>query len=242
MPDSNLLLLPGTLCTGAVFSRQVEALSGQCANIQIATFSKERSIETMAETAASLIPEGSQVAVAGFSMGGMVALALAERYPEKVERIALLNSNCHPDLPERRNRRGSYVEEARQKSLRVIIKDGFLQNYLHRQSPPHRELILDMAEEHGLAGFEAQSEALAGRPDLGPALSQLTCPVLILGARQDVLCPPQVQWNMHEECAHAHLVMLEDCGHFAVLEKPAEVSKALLNWLAETANRPNRTG
>jgi len=47
---------------------------------------------------------------------------------------------------------------------------------------------------------------------------------------------------MHEECSHAHLVMLEDCGHFAVLEKPAEVSKALLNWLAETANRPIRPG
>lgn len=231
MPTLPVLFLPGTLCTAAVFSHQLESLDRHCGEILLARFETERSLEEMAESAARLIPDGRRVAVAGFSMGGMVALTLAERYPERVDRIALLNSNCHPDLPERQSGRKKYIAEAQRTSLRAVLESGFLKNYLHRQEAEHRELILDMAEDLGLACFDAQSEALARRGEQSAVLSGLDIPVLILGSRQDVLCPPAVQRDMHGRCKHSRLVMIEKCGHFAVLERPEEVNRALLEWL-----------
>lgn len=227
-----VLFLPGTLCTRAVFSAQLRSLSEHGFECRVAGFGSEESIGEMAETAAGLLPASGKAAVAGFSMGGMVALELAKRYPQRVERVALLNSNCHPDLPHRRDGRMKYVEEARRSSVRAVVERGLLKNYLQRQDPRHRELILDMAEELGTACFEAQSKALAGRGDRGAALAGLVCPVLILGASQDVLCPPQVQREMHGLCNHSRLVMLENCGHFAVLERPEDVNRALLDWLS----------
>ncbi|MEE4216637.1 MAG: alpha/beta hydrolase [Xanthomonadales bacterium] len=230
MPDRPVLFLPGTLCTGEVFLSQAEALAPHASEILVAPFRRERSITEMAETAAAQIPEGSRAAVIGFSMGGMAALLLADRYPQRVDRLALLNSNTHPDLPGRDKGRQKYIQRARQSSLRSVLEQGFLQNYLLRQETAHRDLILDMAETLGLEAFEAQSAALASRPDTGPLLERLQCPVLIIGAEQDVLCPPATQVEMYQKASNGKLVMLDNCGHFAVLEKPWEVNQALLEW------------
>lgn len=230
MPDRPVLFLPGTLCTGEVFLSQAEALAPHASEILVAQFHQERSIAEMAETAAGLIPEGSRAAVVGFSMGGMAALSLADRYPERVDRLALLNSNTHPDLPGRDKGRQKYIQQARQSSLRSVLEQGFLQNYLHRQETAHRDLILDMADTLGLEVFEAQSMALASRPDTGPVLERLECPVLIIGAEQDVLCPPAAQAEMRQKANNGNLLMLKDCGHFAVLERPREVNQALIDW------------
>lgn len=227
-----VLFLPGTLCTGAVFTAQNDFLGKHGFDSRVADFHRENGIQEMAETAARQIPKGRKAAIAGFSMGGMVALALAERYPDRVDRLALLNSNCHPDLPGRRDGRKQYIEQARLTSVRDVLERGFLRNYLHRQEAQHRELILEMAGELGLGCFEAQSEALARRRDQGVVLAGLECPVLILGARQDLLCPPAVQRDMHALCGHSRLVLLEECGHFAVLEQPEGVNRALLDWLS----------
>lgn len=232
MAKRTVLFLPGTLCTGAVFAAQTHLLSKHGFDCRIADFHEESSIQEMAETALRHIPKGRKAALAGFSMGGMAALALAERYPDRVDRLALLNSNCHPDLPGRRDGRKKYIEQARQTSLREVLERGFLRNYLHLQQARHRELILDMAGELGAECFAAQSKALAHRVDQSDVLAAMDCPVLILGARQDVLCPVQVQQDMHALCGHSRLVLLEECGHFAVLERPDGVNQALMDWLS----------
>jgi pimeloyl-ACP methyl ester carboxylesterase len=230
MPSPPILLLPGTLCTAEVFSRQIEALHAVCADIRVIEFRLESSIAEMASTVAGHIRDGEKVAVAGFSMGGMVALDLAARFPLMIDRIALLNSNWHSDEPDRRSRRLQYVTEAGRSSPRSVLEDGFLGNYLYHQRTADRQLILDMAETHGLLSFAAQSEALASRPDCSDALRGLDCPLLVLGSRHDVLCPPRVQSEMHQMARDAQLVMLEDSGHFSLLEQAQEVSAALVDW------------
>jgi len=230
MSSLPLLLLPGTLCTGEVFTRQMDSLSAVCSDIRVVEFRLERSIDEMALTASRQIEKGEKIAVAGFSMGGMVALALAARFPGRIERIALLNSNCHGDAPERREKRSQLVAEANSGSLRKVAKHGLLGSYLLHQRDTDRQLIQDMAEAHGPASFAAQSQALASRRDRGEELRGLHCPLLILGSRHDILCPPSVQQEMHGMAAHSHLVMLEDSGHFSLLEQPDEVSAALTDW------------
>lgn len=231
MRDLTVLLLPGLLCTGEVFASQVKALSERGQDIRIAEFRYERSIDAMADTAAGLLPSHRRVAVAGFSMGGMVAMALAERHPEAVDRLALVSSNMHPELPARRQDRLRYVEEARRTSLAATVERAFLENYLYRQDAAHRQWITRMAQAQGLEAFEAQANALATRPDSGPVLAGLTCPVLILGARNDPLCPPASQQAMFDCAQNATLEILDDCGHFSLLERPDAVTRALSRWL-----------
>ena len=235
MPGRPLLLLPGTLCTGAVFDLQRESLKAAADPVLTAEFRLERSIRAMADSASRLVPEGRKAAVAGFSMGGMVAIDLAARYPERVDRVALLNSNSHADLPDRHAGRLEALAAARRQGLRAVVAERMLPAYLHHQDEGHRALILDMAEAHGVEAFAAQIEALAERPDASEALSSLDCPVLILGGRDDPLCPPRSQRDMLQQARRGQLVLLEDCGHFSLLEQPTRVSRALLDWLAADA-------
>jgi len=232
MANRPLLLLPGTLCTGAVFAHLVEPLQAVADPVITAEFRHERTIRAMADAAARLIPEGRKAAVAGFSMGGMVAIDLAARYPGKVDRVALLNSNSHADLPDRHAGRLEALAAARRQGLRAVVEERMLPAYLHLQDAEHRALILDMAEAHGLEAFAAQIEALANRPDASRALASLDCPVLILGSRDDPLCPPDSQREMLRQARRGELVLLDECGHFSLLEQPRRVQRILLDWLA----------
>jgi len=228
-----VLLLPGTLCTGAIFEHQIKALEPLASRVEVVQFRRERSIEEMAATVAQRIPTGTAAAIAGFSMGGMVALALARQEPGKIARLALINSNHHGDRPERRTRRLDQLAAATESDLPGLIERDYLPRYLHRQRPGHRALILDMARELGMDCFRAQTAALADRPDASVSLRALDCPTLILGATDDPLCPPPVQLEMHRLAAHSDLVMLGDCGHFSTLERPEAVSDAMRSWYLE---------
>jgi pimeloyl-ACP methyl ester carboxylesterase len=233
-----VLLLPGTLCTGAIFDEQATALAALAPRVEVVEFRHEQSIDEMAATAAKHIFPDSRAALVGFSMGGMVALALARRAPESIGKIALLNSNHHGDRPERRARRLQQLATAADDDLRDIIEREYLPRYLHHQKPGHRALILDMACELGMDCLRAQTRALAGRPDGSETLERLRCPTLILGSDQDSLCPPAVQIEMHGLVEHSDLVLLGDCGHFSPLERPQAVSRALCSWYLEQPRAP----
>ena len=230
-----VLLLPGTLCTGAVFERQIAALEALTPTVEVVPFGRERSIDEMAATVEQRIPPGGAAAIAGFSMGGMVALALARRAPHKLARLALLNTNHHADFAGRRERRLAQLHATQADELADLIERDYLPHYLHRQQPEHRALILRMARELGAAAFRSQTAALAARPDASATLQSLRCPTLILGSVADPLCPPEVQWAMHRLSRGSDLLLLSDCGHFSTLERPDAVSAALCSWyLGET--------
>jgi pimeloyl-ACP methyl ester carboxylesterase len=225
-----VLLLPGTLCTGAIFNRQIAALRPLAPSVEVVQFRHERSIDEMAATVAQRIPAGTAAAIAGFSMGGMVALALARQMPERVARLALVNSNHHGDRPERRSRRLAQLAAATDGDLPGLIERDYLPRYLRHQAPEHRALILDMALELGIECLRVQTAALASRPDATETLRTLDCPTLIIGSTEDPLCPPDVQIEMHRTAPSSDLLLLNDCGHFSTLERPDAVSRALCGW------------
>jgi len=225
-----VLLLPGTLCTGAIFEHQVNALQALTPKVEVVQFRHERSIEEMAATVAQHIPPDNAAAIAGFSMGGMVALALGRQAPEKIAGLALINSNHHGDRPERRTRRLAQLAATTDDELPGLIERDYLPRYLHRQAPEHRTLILDMARELGMECFRAQTEALARRQDAGLTLQSIGYPTLIIGSTEDPMCPPAVQEEMHRLVARSKLLMLDHCGHFSTLERPEAVSRALCDW------------
>jgi len=229
-----VLLLPGTLCTGAIFEQQVKALEPLAPRVEVVQFWHERSIEEMAVTVAQRIPPDTAAAIAGFSMGGMVALALARQAPEKIGKLALINSNHHGDRTERRARRLAQLAATTNDELPGLIESDYLPRYLHLQEPEHRALILRMARELGVDCFRAQTAALAGRQNADETLRALDRPTLIIGSTEDPLCPPAIQTEMHRMVEHSELLLLDNCGHFSTLERPAEVSHALCTWYLES--------
>jgi pimeloyl-ACP methyl ester carboxylesterase len=91
--------------------------------------------------------------------------------------------------------------------------------------------ILDMIARRTPEIFAAQIQALLERPDVTAVLPQIQCPALVLCGRQD-------GWSVmahHEEMAsmipNSSLAVVENCGHMSTMERPAEVTAALHDWL-----------
>jgi len=91
--------------------------------------------------------------------------------------------------------------------------------------------ILEMATEIGADGFCREQTAMIARADSRPLLVDITVPTLVLVGRQDMATPLARAEEMAADIAHSRLVVIDNCGHMAPLEKPAEVSAALRRWL-----------
>lgn len=225
-----VLFIPGTLCTPAVFGSQIRELESLAASVDVVQFALEDSISRMADTAIDLISPQGGAALIGFSMGGMVAMEIVRKAPELISKLALLNTNFHADLPERKSARMTHLNLARSEGMESAIRQFYLERYLAQQTTSASRLIIDMATEMGINCFEAQIKALTNRQDSSVTLPAINCPTLIIGAAQDELCPPSAQQQMHRMINNSELLMLENCGHFSMLEKPCELNKALRNW------------
>jgi pimeloyl-ACP methyl ester carboxylesterase len=230
-----LVLLPGLMCDAAVWAPQVDALAAQ-ARCHVPDFGTAASLGAMAERVLAGAPAGP-FALAGHSMGGRVAFEVLRRAPERVERLALLDTSYHPladgevGAAERRGRLG-LLELARREGMRTMAREWAL-GMVHpdRHASPVFEAVLDMIERSSPAVFAAQIEALLARPDATALLGTIACPTLLLCGREDGWSPPSRHRFMHERIAGSTLVVVERCGHMSTLERPEAVSDALSAWL-----------
>ena len=238
-----LVLVPGLLCDEAVWQPQTTALAA-IADITIADHGLLDSLGAMAEALLTHAPE--RFALAGHSMGGRVAFEVIRRAPERVLALAILDSAFAP-LPQGAAGekeiagRQRLVALARNAGMRFMGQD-WLQPMVHPSRRSDRELmntILDMIERKTPDHFEAQVRALLGRPDARPLLSRIACPTLVLCGREDSWSPLAQHEEMAELIPASRLVALAECGHMSTLEKPAEVSAAMRQWLRSDLSAGN---
>jgi pimeloyl-ACP methyl ester carboxylesterase len=228
-----LLLLPGLLCDAAVWLAQMTGLGRSCT---VVDYGQASSLAAMAEIALAAAPAGC-FAVAGHSMGGRVAFELQRLVPQRIERLALLDTGCQPLAPGaagevERAGRMALLELARRDGMRAMAR-RWARGMVHpsRFDGPVLEAVLDMFERHEPAIFEAQIEALLGRPDAGPQLAGIGVPTLLLCGADDAWSPPSQHRAMHEAIAGSRLVVVERCGHMSTMESPQAVNAALAEWL-----------
>ena len=189
-----------------------------------------------AELGGACAPSG-RFALAGHSMGGRVAFEVWRRAPGRVERLALLDTSYHPRDP---GAAGEDERAARLRLLGVARCDGmralgraWLPDMVHarRVGTPLYDDLLAMVERSSPGQYAAQVAALLARPDAWPLLATIDCPTLLLCGRDDAWSPPARHEHMHAAIAGSRLVVVDDCGHFAPVEQPAAVSRALAVWL-----------
>jgi pimeloyl-ACP methyl ester carboxylesterase len=230
MPRSTLVLLPGLLATRRVFQPQIDALS-DTVDVVVPELWHYDSMFAMADAALAMAPQ--RFALAGFSMGGYVAFEVMRRAAERVERLALIDTQATPDAAEATARRHGLMEQTKIGRFHGV-QPSLLPMILHRSHIDDKAIvqpILDMALEVGAEGFVNETRATIARPDSRPLLVDIEVPTVVIVGRQDLTTPLVRSQEMAADISNSRLVVLEECGHMAPLEKPAEVTAALRKWL-----------
>jgi pimeloyl-ACP methyl ester carboxylesterase len=230
-----LLLLPGLLCDRAVWEPQIDALSGRF-DCRVPNYASLTSLTAMAEHVLATAPTKT-FALAGHSMGGRIAFEVMRLAPQRVERVALLDTS-YPALPEgkegesERSRRMALLQIARSQGMRVM-GEAWASGMVHptRLNTPLFDSILDMIERNTPDMFAAQIHALLTRPDATPVLAEIRCPTLVLCGRNDAWSPLERHEEMQAAIAGSRLVVIEQCGHMATMERADVVSQAFADWL-----------
>ncbi|WP_300444572.1 alpha/beta hydrolase [uncultured Mameliella sp.] len=225
-----LVLLPGMMCDARLFAPQIAAFSGTRA-VHCAPIGGHDSMQALAAHVLAHAPP--RFALAGLSMGGIVAMEVLHQAPDRVAGLALLDTNPKAELEGVRARRVPQMDKVRAGHLDAVMRDEMKPNYL--SNGPRRAEILDLCMEMALslgAGvFLNQSRALADRPDQQETLRAYQGPALVLCGRDDALCPVTRHELMHELIADSTFRVIENAGHLPTLEKPDETTAALAAWL-----------
>ena len=228
-----LVLLPGMMCDERLFASQINELSKR----REVHFAKITDYETISELASDVLNNAPPVfALAGLSMGGIVAMEIISQAPERVERLALLDTNPLAELPDVLKRRGPQIDAIKNGQLKEIIRDEMKPNYLFDgvRKTEILKLCMDMALDIGPDAFIRQSIALRDRVDQKNTLGSYKRPALVLCGRHDVLCPLERHELMHTLLENSKLEIIEDAGHLPTLEQPKITTMALASWLEDT--------
>lgn len=227
-----LVLLPGLLCDKALWRCQIEALR-DTAEPWVADLTRDESLAAMARRVLQTAPP--RFALAGLSMGGYCALEVMRQAPERVERLALLDTGARADTPEQTSRRHGLIELSEKSEFKGVTP-RLLPLLVHSDRLKETNLVgavIAMAERIGKDAFIRQQKAMMGRIDSRPSLAQITCPTLVLCGREDQLTPLALHEEMASLIAGARLDVIDHCGHLSTMERPEAVTAELRQWLTE---------
>ncbi len=225
-----LVLVPGLLCSARVYAPQIAALWP----FGPVTVADHRRDDTMAAIAARILANAPpRFALAGLSMGGYIAFAMMRQAPQRIAKLALLDTSARPDMPEQTAEREKFISMSEAGQFADVAAVLTLR-YLHRNRHNDETLkgiIRDMAAENGTETFVRHLRAIMSRPDSRPLLAAIRCPTLVLVGDGDELLPPALAKEIAAGIPGARLVIVPDCGHLCTLEKPEPVNAALAEWL-----------
>jgi pimeloyl-ACP methyl ester carboxylesterase len=217
------------LASARLFEQQLPAL-WRLGPVTIADQTRDDTVAGIAGRILAGAPP--RFALAGLSMGGYVAFEILRRAPERVARLALLDSSARPDTPEQTQRRLGQIELARGGRFGEIADQQFplLVHRSRHGDAAARELVRLMADETGPEAFIRQQQAIMGRPDSRPGLAAIGCPTLVLVGDDDQLTPPAWSEELAAGIPGARLVVVAGAGHLSTLDQPERVTEALVAW------------
>lgn len=230
MSNRHLVFLPGLLCDHALWAHQVEHMADSV-QVMVGDLTRDASIITMAERILDEAPD--TFALAGLSMGGYVAQEIMRQEPERVEKLALIDTQARADSAEQVKTRKDLIRLATMGKFKGVTP-RLLPNLVHRdrlEDPAVRDVVLEMAARVGQEAFVRQQTAIMGRKDGREDLRSIRVPTVVICGRQDILTPPELHQEMAERVPGARLVIVEDSGHLAPLEQPHAVTAVLRYWL-----------
>jgi pimeloyl-ACP methyl ester carboxylesterase len=220
------------MCDARLFGPQIAELSSEVP-VMIAPVTGGERVEEVASGLLPLLP--AKFALAGLSYGGIVAMEILRRAPERITRIALMDTNPLAETPQSSAAYEPLIVSARAGQLEKVIETFMQPHYL--APGPQRAEILGMVKEMGLylgaEVFIRQVRALQRRRDQQSTLRKCKVPALILCGEHDRLTPVKRHRFMAELIPYAELKVIEGAGHLPTLEQPAATTAALRDWMRQ---------
>lgn len=226
-----LLLLPGLLCDARLWRDQIAALRAECRCV-VADLTHDDNLPAMAHRALAAVGEAQDLAIAGLSMGGYVALEIMRQAPGRVARLALMDTSARPDTEEQSRRRRALLALSESGMFRGVTP-RLLPTLLahHNLSTPLGAEVTAMAERVGRTAFHRQQRAILKRPDSRPDLGRIAVPTLVVVGEHDALTPPHLAEEIAAGIPNATLARIASAGHLPTMEEPAAVTAAMRGWL-----------
>jgi pimeloyl-ACP methyl ester carboxylesterase len=230
MSHANVFFLPGLLEDADAFEGVIGGL-GDIATCSVADLTRSDTIAALARQALDQAPEGP-FCLAGHSMGGYVALEIMRFAPERVAKLALLNTNARPDSPEATENRKRLIALADQdfEAVNTTMLPKLMSRE-HLEDPVLTGTVGAMALAVGKEAFKRQQRAIIARLDSRPSLGAIRCPALVVAAREDAIMPLEVSQELAAGIPGSTLAMVEDSGHMSTIEQPAQVLRLLREWV-----------
>jgi len=227
-----VVFLPGLMCDTRLFAPQLVAL-GRDRPVMVAPITGGERIEEIASGLLTLLP--AKFALAGLSMGGIVAMEILRRAPDRITRLALMDTEPLAETPQVAAWREPLIVKARSGALDAALAEVLRPEHL---APGPRRLdvlaqMRDMAHGLGAQAFVKQMRALQRRRDQQATLRRLKAPTLVLCGAEDTLTPVKRHAFMAELIPNAVFRIIEGAGHIPTLEAPEATSDALQEWLGQ---------
>ncbi len=225
-----IVFVPGLLATPRMYADQIAKL-WPFGPVTIADHTRDDSVPAIARRILSSAPP--KFALIGLSMGGYVSLEITRQAPERVAKLALLDTSARPDAPDQGDARRALMTMTRDGRFGEIADQLFVRLVAprHRNDENLRRIVRVMAQEVGPDAFLRQQTAIMTRPDARPILSSIRCPTLVLVGDVDEITPPDRAAEIAAGIAGSRLMIVPGCGHLSTLERPDEVSLALTELL-----------
>ncbi|MGO4390385.1 alpha/beta fold hydrolase [Variovorax sp. M-6] len=232
-----LLLIPGMLNTAAVWREVVPLLAARF-DVRIADVQTQSSIAEMARDAwerVADVPQGVQLRVCGFSMGGYVAIEMVAGQGRRVDGLVLLDTSARPESAE-----GAALRE---KTIAAIARDfdkvtagvaQFATDDARHADEAWMAALQSLMREIGPEAAIRQNRAIVGRADHRESLAALRIPVRVVCGRNDRITPPELSQELAGLIPSARLEWIEGAGHMTPLEAPAQVAAAIASLLDTT--------
>jgi pimeloyl-ACP methyl ester carboxylesterase len=231
MQSLPLVLVPGLTCTARLYGPQVAAL-WPFGPVMVADHRRDADMAAIATRILHNAP--TRFALAGLSMGGYIAFAMLRQAPERIVKLALLDTSARPDTSEQTAGRHTQIAMA-QSGRYGEIPDLAIPRYLnakHQRDDRLTAIVRQMIAETGPEAFVRQEQAIMSRPDSRPLLAWIRCPTLVVVGDADVATPPELNKEIADGIPGAKIVTIQDSGHLTTIEQPDAVNAALTEWLS----------
>jgi pimeloyl-ACP methyl ester carboxylesterase len=177
----------------------------------------------------------------GHSLGGYIALAFAEYYPEALLGLGLFHSHCYADSIEKQENRLKSIDFIQRNGTASFVKQLFYALFapdFARANTALIEGLINEARKISPQAIIAASEAMIVRRDRSDVLQQLRVPLLLIAGKQDNVIP--IEQSLAQACLAdtTMLVLLDDVGHQGMIENPTETARALLNFYQFATKKP----
>lgn len=227
-----LVIVPDMMCDARGWATITTVLSYDRPVLFAPVWNGDR-IEEIAS--AILTGSPSKFALLGHGLGGVVALEMFRRAPDRVVRLALMGTNLLSDTPQEAAAREPQIIGAKSGRFETMLKTEILPRQVAggpRKGALMSE-IMEMALALGPDIFARQMRAMQRRRDQQSTVRRITQPTLVLGGALDEVVTPKRQDFLADLIPYAERAVLDDVGHWPMLEDPEAVLDALNAWMRQ---------